>query len=144
MKKHLFTSIPNNYPVCQHSDCKLAKKCLHYLAYTHLVKTEEWLRLINPRQCTKDNQCTHYRNSKPVTYALGFTNFQKHMFPEQYQTFMHILIDKFGRDPYFKRRRGDIAITPKDQQTILDALKKAKVSKELRFDAYEELVNWDD
>lgn len=96
MKKHLFTSIPNNYPVCQHSDCKLAKKCLHYLAYTHLVKTEEWLRLINPRQCTKDNQCTHYRNSKHVTYARGFTNFQKHMFPEQYQTFMHILIDKFG------------------------------------------------
>lgn len=49
-----------------------------------------------------------------------------------------ILISKFGRNAYYERRRGDTALTPKDQRIVLDALKKVGVTEEMKFESYEE------
>lgn len=144
MPKRTYTSLPTDYPVCKHADCQMAATCLHQQAYPTLLGSETYLRLINPRQCSKDGKCKFYRDSKPVTYARGFTNFQKKMFPGQYQTFMTTLIGKFGRNAYFERRRGETALSPKEQEIVLAALRKAGITEEIKFDAYEENVNWYD
>ena len=34
MPKKIYTSLPSNYTVCEHSDCPMAATCLHQLAYT--------------------------------------------------------------------------------------------------------------
>ena len=81
MPKKTYTSIPSHYTVCEHSDCPMAATCLHQLAYTELLKTEPVLHLLNPNQCTKNETCKFYRDNTPVTYARGFTNFQKKMYP---------------------------------------------------------------
>ena len=66
------------------------------------------------------------------------------MFSEQYQKFMIICIDKFSRTPYFEWRRGDSALPPNEQEFILNALKRDGVTEELKFDSYEENINWYD
>ncbi len=66
------------------------------------------------------------------------------MFPGQYQTFMTTLIGKFGRNAYFERRRSETALSPKEQEIVLAALRKAGITEEMKFDAYEENVNWYD
>lgn len=143
MKKN-YTSLPSNYAICQHCDCKMANSCLHQLAYQQLLQSETYLHLINPEKCSKDEHCQFYRDNKPVLYAKGFTNFQKRMYPEQYQDFMRILIRKFGRNPYFERRRGARLLPPKEQKTILDALHEVGITEEITFDNYEESINWYD
>ena len=91
----------------------MAATCLHQVAYSMMMeKNEEYLHLINPTRCSKDEACTYYRNKKPVIFARGFTNFQKRMYPQQYDKFMTSLILHFGRNQYFKRRRGDILLPP--------------------------------
>lgn len=77
-------------------------------------------------------------------YARGFTNFQKRMFPDQYLKFMNQLIATFGRNAYFERRRGETALSPKEQAIVLKSLKKVGVTEELKFDKYEENLNWKD
>ena len=77
-------------------------------------------------------------------YARGFTNFQKRMFPDQYLKFMNMLIATFGRNAYFERRRGETALSPKEQAIVLKALKKVGVTEEMEFDKYEENLNWND
>ena len=134
--------IPDRYSVCEHSDCKLAATCLYQIAYVHQIESETYLRLINPRKCSKDGNCLYYRDSAPVTFARGFTNFQKRMFPDQYQRFMTRLIGKFGRNPYFERRRGDTPLPPKEQEFILNVLKEVGITEEMKFDQYEENINW--
>ena len=137
-------TMPADYPVCLLSDCPKAATCLHQIAFSTLQKSEPVMQLLNPRKCTKGNRCKHYRDSKQVTYAIGFTNFQKRMYPEQYQTFMRLLIKKFGRNAYFERRRGMIPLPPKEQEVIIAALRKAGVTEDLPFDHYESRVNyWD-
>lgn len=144
MPKKIYTNIPANYPVCVHDDCPQAATCLHHLAYVDLQKAQERLLLINPTMCKKDGNCTYYRGNQPVTYARGFTSFQKKMYPEQYQTFMNICLKRFSHNSYYERRRGDYALPPSEQKFILAALKKAGVKEEFKFDKYEQLVNWYD
>ena len=55
-----------------------------------------------------------------------------------------ILTNKFGRTYYYKRRRGDTALTPKEQRMVPDALKQAGVTEEMKFESYEENINWYD
>lgn len=144
MPKKEYTSLPKDYPVCEHSSCPLAATCLHQTAYSTLMEHEEYLQLINPSRCSKNESCIYYRDSKPVTYARGFTNFQKRMYPDQYRRFMSICINHWSRNPYFERRRGARLIPPSEQLFILKALKAVGVTEEMLFDGYEEAINWYD
>ena len=144
MPKKNIKELPENYPVCIHSDCTRAATCLHQLAYKTLAESHDMLTLINPTRCTKDEECPHYRDSTPVSYARGFTNFQKRMYPDQYQEFMQILKLHFGRNPYFERRNGKVLLSPKEQSIVKNALKQAGVTQEMEFDDYESCINWCD
>lgn len=143
MPKKEYTSLPKDYPVCEHSSCPMAATCLHQTAYSTLMEHSEYLRLINPSRCSKNESCIYYRDSKPVTYARGFTNFQKRMYPQQYDKFMTTLILHFGRNQYFKRRRGDILLPPEEQEVIRLMLEKVGADSKMDFDNYEEHINWD-
>ncbi|MRY76020.1 hypothetical protein GKD13_07530 [Parabacteroides distasonis] len=115
------------------------------MAYRPLIEQPATvLRLLNPTLCTRDGACPYFRDSVPVTYARGFTGMQSRMFPAQYQQFMSILMFHFGRNPYFERRRGEFPLSPKEQRIVLNALRRVGVTEELRFDHYEESVNWYD
>ena len=145
MTKKLHKEIPIDYAVCQQQDCPRAGKCLHQIAYRPLIEQPATvLRLLNPTLCTRDGACPYFRDSAPVTYARGFTGMQSRMFPAQYQQFMSILMSHFGRNPYFERRRGEFPLSPKEQRIVLNALRRVGVTEELRFDHYEESVNWYD
>lgn len=143
MPKKEYTSLPINYPVCEHSSCPKAATCLHQVAYSMMLEQNaEYLRLINPTRCSKDEACTYYRNKKPVIFARGFTYFQKRMYPQQYDQFMTTLILHFGRNQYFKRRRGDILLPPEEQEVIRLMLEKVGADSKMDFDKYEEHINW--
>ncbi|QUT70196.1 hypothetical protein INE82_00963 [Bacteroides thetaiotaomicron] len=125
MLNKFYTSIPTNYPICGYSDCPMAATCLHQIVYATMLENKEYIHLINPNRCNKNETCSYYRDNKPITYVRGFTNFQKQIFPEQYLNFMNRLIGKFGRNPYFERRRGGNSSIPQrasDSTTSLEAI----------------------
>lgn len=135
-------TIPKNYPVCMHGDCPLAEKCLHQLAFRRQEEMGTYLSLLNPSKCTKQPGCPHYADSKPVRFAKGFTGFQKKMYPEQYGRFMTTLIQHFGRNQYFKRRRGDILLSPEEQDIIKYVLEQVGANSSMDFDQYVEETRW--
>ena len=141
MPKKIYRKLPSDYAVCIFEECPMAETCLHLLALKKLQKKETYLRLINPKRCAQDDTCKYYRDSRKVTYAFGFTNFQKKMYPAQYQIFMRTLIKKFGRNPYFERRRGETPLPPKEQEIVLAALRKAGIKEDMAFDHYQEQIN---
>ena len=106
MPKKLYEDVPDGYPVCLHGDCPLAEDCLHRLAYHVLIGQSDILRVVNPNHCVKDQSCPYFRSAVPVRCACGFTAMQQNMLPGQYRTFMAILVERFGRNSYYERRRG--------------------------------------
>lgn len=134
----------SSYSACLHDDCACQSTCLRHRAYKELLQTNEVIRIVNPTKCTKDTSCPFYRDDKPVRFARGFTNFQEKMFPDQYRTFRARCIAHFGRNGYFMRRRGELALSPAEQQLVRKALQKAGITEEWPFDAYDEQQNWKD
>ena len=134
----------SSYKACLHDDCQCKATCLRHLAFEELLQTNEVLRIVNPSKCVKDATCPYYRDNNPTTFARGFTNFQQKMFPDQYRTFRNKCIARFGRNGYFMRRRGELALSPEEQRIVLKALKTAGITEEWSFDAYEEQLNWED
>lgn len=144
MPRREYITMPDDYAVCLHGDCPLSATCLHQIAYGELSKKCEHLRLISPARCEQSEACRYYRDSKPVRYARGFTNFQQRMYPAQYDQFKSILTARFGRNAYFDRRRGKFALPPSEQAIVMKALRQAGVSETMDFDSYEERLNWYD
>ncbi|MGN0035989.1 MAG: DUF6078 family protein [Bacteroidaceae bacterium] len=137
-----YKDMPADYPLCLHADCPMADTCLHQLAFRRHDELDTYLNLINPARCTKQADCPYHVDSRPVRFAKGFMGMQKRMYPEQYGHFMTLLICHFGRNSYFKRRRGDILLPPKEQEVIRIALEKAGVSQPMEFDQYVEAIHW--
>ena len=144
MAKKFYTSPPAGYAVCQHADCPMADTCLHQIVYPAALEKDDVMSVVNPSKCSKDGKCRYYRSNKPVTYARGFAHFKDRMYPEQYARFSMILIGKFGRNAYYERRRGDVTLSPTEQRIVLEALKRAGVTEEMRFDSYVDNINWYD
>lgn len=142
MPRKLYQDIPVRYAVCQFADCPQSRNCLRQIAYKSLIKSEKFLNLINPKLCTHDTQCRFFRSSAPTLFAFGFKNIQECMLPKQYDFFKKALTKHFGYNLYYERRRGDIPLTPEEQELILQTLKQAGVAKKLDFDHYEKGLDW--
>ena len=80
----IYKDIPSGYPLCLHGDCPMAASCLRQLAYRRHEELGTFLNLINPSKCSQQADCPHYVSNQPVRFAKGFTNFQKRMYPYQY------------------------------------------------------------
>lgn len=145
MQKKIYSTVPPLFSCCVVSKCPQESKCLRALGYK-MMKEEgaEHLHIVNPEQCTTDEACRHFRSNVPERYARGFICMKQKMLPGQYSTFRDILISHFGRNSFYERRCGDIALSPKEQEIVLKALHKAGVTEELPFEAYENAYNWYD
>ncbi len=135
-------TIPTNCPVCLHADCGVAGECIFQQAFRQMGQAGKYLRLVNPSLCSRDEGCTFYARSRPVRLARGFRHMQEHMLPRQYSQFMTTLILHFGRNQYFKRRRGDILLSPEDQEAVRTVLRRVGADPSMDFDGYVEDLQW--
>ena len=143
MSKINYNEVPGCYLHCIKADCKKATHCLRQLAMQAADDSVRSFAIINPKLIEQQDECEFYRNNKPQVYGKGFKNMQKKMLPDEYSMFMYRLQGKFGRNPYFERRRGERLCSPSDIKQVEAAL-KAIGHPELKFDAYVEKLNWDD
>lgn len=134
--------VPFNYARCISAACPLASACLRAIAWRLLGADEPTATVLNPAVTSDDATCAYYRDSSPVAYARGFTGMQRRMYPDQYAAFMQACVRRFGRSAYFKRRRGEIAMPPSEQDFVLAAVRNAGAPADVGFDAYERRVNW--
>ena len=143
MSKINYDEVPGCYLHCIKADCKMANHCLRQLAMQNLPSNLTAVTILNPQLIQTGDGCEYYRDDKPQVYGKGFKNMQKKMFPDEYSTFMYRLQGKFGRNPYFERRKGAQLCSPSDIKHVEAAL-KAIGHEELKFDAYVEKLNWND
>jgi len=143
MNKINYKEVPGYFLHCINADCPMAEHCLRQMAMQALPKDEMSVRILNPQIVKPSENCEFYRCDEPQVYAKGFTNMQKQMLPGQYAEFMGRLQGRFGRNPYFERRKGAQLCTPSEIKVIKDVLKGLSL-EHLEFDAYEKHLNWTD
>ncbi len=136
------TAIPHNYEACLTNNCPQREHCLRAWVWDNRKSSVQRYVVLNPDLTTSDGHCSFYCDDQPQRYALGFTNFQRRLFPDQYKQFMSACITRFGRNPYFMRRRGDTPMSPSEQAFIRSVLKQIGAPEDIDFDGFEERINW--
>ncbi len=136
------TAIPHNYEACLTNNCPQREHCLRAWVWDNRKSSVQRYVVLNPDLTTSDGHCPFYCDDHPQRYALGFTNFQRRLYPDQYKQFMSACIARFGRNPYFMRRRGDTPMSPSEQAFIRSVLKQIGAPEDIDFDGFEERINW--
>lgn len=136
------TAIPHNYEACLTNNCPQREHCLRAWVWDNRKSSVQRYVVLNPDLTTSDGHCPFYCDDQPQSYALGFTNFQRRLYPDQYKQFMSACIARFGRNPYFMRRRGDTPMSPSEQAFIRSVLKQIGAPEDIDFDGFEERINW--
>lgn len=144
MKTELdYSEAPHNYTLCLHRDCPLADTCLRQLAEKSIPATLPACLVIRPAYLASlTTPCPYYRSSGKVRFAKGFVRLLEELPHKQMRTVVAHLIDQFGRRTYYRTRKGERLLSPSEQETFRNVLKKCGVSPVPEFDLYIEKYDW--
>lgn len=143
MNKINYNEVPGCFLHCIQSDCPMAEHCLRQLAMQAVSNDITGVSIVNPLLTEPSEKCKFYRGDEPQVYGKGFMNMQKQMLPWQYDVFRYRLQGKFGRNPYFERRKGARLCSPIEVKEVEAVLKELGL-EHLKFDAYERHLCWYD
>ena len=143
MNKINYKDVPYGFRHCLEATCPMASHCLRQMAMQALPKDEMSVIILNPQMTKPSEDCRFYRSDEPQLYGRGFANMQKQMLPGQYDTFRYRLQGKFGRNPYFERRKGARLCSPSEVEMVREVLKELGL-EHLDFDGYVKRLNWTD
>ena len=111
MKKH----------ICINTKCVHAKECVRVQTYLEGKNQEEVISIINPAKLGDGSSCTHLAKRQKVLYAKGFLDIFDELPRRAAREITEELTSIFGKNPYYKMRRGDRLIPP-DKQAIIRAV----------------------
>ncbi|MBD9145794.1 MAG: hypothetical protein EGP81_09635 [Bacteroides clarus] len=138
-----FSDIPNNFLWCINRQCTKAEVCLRQLA--ERLSPEELISCstINLKHLAKfKKECPYFRSNKQVRYARGFLGILENLTTRQTRFFINRVISNSSRRTYYRIRNGERALSPVEQQSIINILKECGVTFSIEFDSYFEDYYW--
>ena len=142
-KELAFSDVPNNFLWCINRQCSKAETCLRQLA--ERLSPEELISCsaINPKHLAKfKNECPYFCSNKQVRYARGFLGILENLTAKQTHFFINRVISNSSRRTYYRVRNGERALSPAEQQNIINILKECGVTFSIEFDSYFEDYYW--
>ena len=131
-----FSKVPSWYVLCTNKECPLKDNCLRFLAGSHAPDDLEYANCIMPKTL-KDGKCRWFDKITIEVWAAGFTHLYDGVLKEDY-TEMRKTITSYlhGAKMYYEYKRGERALSEKDQQWIKDFVKSYGYDREVEFDRY--------
>ena len=133
--------IPGGYALCFNSNCADKEKCLHYLAQ-QLVADESYKGQAVYPAAWRGGKCRCFKEKKLVKNAWGFSqlyrNLPSYMRAEARRSVSSLFGS--GNGQYYRAHHGQIMISPKRQEEIMEVLKQFG-NTDVKFDHY--VTAWD-
>ena len=134
MPELTYEDVPERWAVCPNDKCPRAHECLRHHAYTLAPSTEKQRLSIMP-QAWQGGDCTEFAEDRPQQLAWGM----KELFngiPEWKATAIrHEMFGLFGAErTYYRYRRGEYVITPKQQQDLTELFARHGITAPLHYD----------
>lgn len=133
------SKIPTGLAYCPKSDCPKAKDCLHHLACANLSPDMKQVLCVNPliTKQANENGCAEWCEAKTVRMARGFIKALGTVPAAKVVNVAAQLIAVFNRPYYYKMRKGEMLISPEQQQLINRVIAEAGGETPVEFDHYE-------
>lgn len=144
MKEEIdFTQVPFHYMLCLNQECPKAESCLRQLAEQSVPANVISYMTINPKHlATLQGECPYYRLAVKTRFAKGFIRMLESLPYKEMLEVVRILMTRFGRTAYYRIRKGQILLSPHQQQEVLRIIRRCSNSSLPEFDAYVDSYNW--
>lgn len=144
MKEKIKASdIPHTYLLCMKQDCPKAANCLRRIAEQEMGDDVQQWSIISPKfQKKQTGECRYFRPANKQVYALGFIGILERLPYKQMQEATFRLQSCFGRRTYYRMRKGERPLSPREQKNVLNLLKQCGIDAPGKFDAYFETYDW--
>lgn len=133
----------SHYLVCFLDHCPLHDHCLRWLAGCHADTAPVSHVAVNPHHPQAGStSCVAYRPAVQTVMKRGMTSFYHDMPSYMERDIRNHLIQLFTRTRYFKMRRGDLPVTPAEQQQIAAVCHEHGWTGPLRYDSEQKEWMW--
>ena len=136
--------IPSGYALCFNSDCAEKDKCLHYQAKLLMADRCYKGQAVYPA-AWQDGKCHCYNEKKLVQKAWGFSNLYRNI-PSYMRAEARRSVSSLfgcGNGQYYRAHHGEIMISPKRQEEIMEVLAKYGSTEGIKFDNYVSVWDFD-
>ena len=139
-----YSQVPFTFGMCAAENCPQASTCLRQIALKHAPANKVFLPIMNPNHIKGiKEKCDYFCSNEKVRYAKGFMCTINALTVRVANTFRYRMIGYLGRKNYYLKRSGKLALTPAEQQWIINTAKELGVIQSEYFDSYIEEYNWD-
>jgi hypothetical protein len=134
-----FENIPKDFVVCFNEGCLLGKGCLRRIAILANIRERDLLLAVNASKFNENN-CKYFLENKKARIAYGMKQAHENLKAKDLANIRNELIEYFGQNYYYKKRKGKMPITPKEQNHIASVFKQ--YGYEIKFDRVEVKTLW--
>ena len=131
-----FTKVPSWYILCTNKECPMKADCLRYMAAQHAPDDKEVATCVMPN-ALQNGSCRWFDKISIEVWAAGFTHLYDRVMKKDYTAMRKALTNYLhGARIYYEYKRGERAISPKEQQWIRDYVRSLGYEWEVEFDRY--------
>lgn len=127
---------------CVKTDCVKGAECARLQAFLQAGDECQVMQVVNPRFVGTGTGCPYYAAVQKVMMAKGFAGVFDRISRKTARDISMTLELQFGRNPFYKRRRGEQLIDPAEQAVIKTVFERYGCTETEIFDAYEEADVW--
>ena len=143
-KKLTYQDIPTGYPLCFNEKCTKKTCCMHYQAKMLLPERPLHGPAIYPT-AWQDGECKCFCEKRLIQKAWGFSqlyrNIPSYMRAEARRSVSSLFGS--GNGQYYRAHHGEIMISPKRQEEIMEVLAKYGSTEGIKFDHYVSVWDFD-
>ena len=131
-----FNNMPALWALCFNSDCPLAEKCLRHYAATQLPDSQTRVATVAPG-AQRGNSCQWFASKEPMRVAYGFRHLYDHVLHNDFAPMKKAITTLLrGRTNYYRYNRGELTLTPQEQQQIARLMASMGYDEAPVFDHY--------
>ena len=138
--KPLNKRVPDNYLICLNSGCGRAPECIRHFAAENGGDRAGVLQIVNP--ALKDCGCPYFKKLLTGMVAYGMSHTFDDVRAKDLPAIRKSLVAHFGNGSYYRRRNGEVGITPAEQEYIAGAMEAKGYTAPPVFDRYSEEILW--
>lgn len=134
---------PISYALCLQHDCPVADKCLRHEAYVKMAgPVRPQITIINPAATRPGLECEGFQDAAPVRIAYGMKSALAALPHGNVAAARSELIALFGERTFYKKRNGERALSPAEQEAVTEILVRYGAEAPLHFDRCTEDYLW--
>lgn len=128
-----------DYAACPLASCKKSSTCIRYAAYLKAQAEKESYTILNTSKLTKsDTGCENYLTFVKQRMARGFRAIYETL-PKCNSHYFWTCVSFMNETSWYRAKRGDLLLTPKEQQILLAAFRENGADMSVGFDGYVEM-----